>query len=463
MTSNHRHFFRTVVSVTLVVQAMLLAPLWAAQERAVISSSPTPVGSGARAAGMANAFIAIADDATAASWNPAGLVQLERPEVSAVGSFRFRADDFAPTSGPNIYKPEAWTEINIGEDTTSSLDLNYFSIACPFELLNRNITVSINYQHKYNFDRNYDGSKKETVPADPPWVDETDELFWQEQRGGLAAVSPALAMELIPDISVGIAFNIWVPEFFKNTVWEAERGWHRNFISSRLNEFSYERDTFDNFFGWNTTIGLLARMGKHFSLGCVFHLPFSADVNFHRTRLTIWDTPGSYPLVESNEKGTIDFPLSYGIGIAYRANDALSFSMDFMRVEWADFLIKFTDGNTYSAVTGKSLTDSDFVEPKPSDTIRFGGEYLIVAHSWVVPLRAGLFFDPQPREGEPDDFFGICFGSGLALKDLAMDLAYQYRFGNRAAPTVSWNISSIADASTDVQEHIFLFSSIYYF
>ena len=29
--------------------------------------SPTPVGSGARAAGMADAFVAIADDATAAS------------------------------------------------------------------------------------------------------------------------------------------------------------------------------------------------------------------------------------------------------------------------------------------------------------------------------------------------------------------------------------------------------------
>ncbi len=46
-----------------------------------ISSSPNPVGSGARAVGMGSAFIAIADDATAASWNPGGLIQLERPEL----------------------------------------------------------------------------------------------------------------------------------------------------------------------------------------------------------------------------------------------------------------------------------------------------------------------------------------------------------------------------------------------
>ena len=44
----------------------------------VISSPPSPVGSGARAAGIGSAFVAVADDATAASWNPAGLVQLER-------------------------------------------------------------------------------------------------------------------------------------------------------------------------------------------------------------------------------------------------------------------------------------------------------------------------------------------------------------------------------------------------
>ena len=39
-----------------------------------INSSPNPIGSGARAQGMGGAFIAIADDATAASWNPGGLI-----------------------------------------------------------------------------------------------------------------------------------------------------------------------------------------------------------------------------------------------------------------------------------------------------------------------------------------------------------------------------------------------------
>src|SRR2546427_11867755 len=56
------------------------------------ATSPAPVGSGARAQGKAQAFIAVADDATAASYNPAGLVQLQQPEVSVVGAYFIRLE-----------------------------------------------------------------------------------------------------------------------------------------------------------------------------------------------------------------------------------------------------------------------------------------------------------------------------------------------------------------------------------
>src|SRR5262249_18832771 len=47
--------------------------------------SAVVLGAGARAFGMGGAFLARADDATAASWNPAGLSYLRRPELSLVG------------------------------------------------------------------------------------------------------------------------------------------------------------------------------------------------------------------------------------------------------------------------------------------------------------------------------------------------------------------------------------------
>jgi hypothetical protein len=47
------------------------------------------VGAGARALGMGGAFVAIADDATAAYWNPAGLVMLQGSQVQLMHSERF--------------------------------------------------------------------------------------------------------------------------------------------------------------------------------------------------------------------------------------------------------------------------------------------------------------------------------------------------------------------------------------
>ena len=96
-----------------------------ALSRIEVPSSMNPVGSGARALGMGGAFIAVADDATAASWNPGGLIQLETPEISAVGAYFKRTEDNSFGTNP---------EAN-GEQDVSSSNINYLSAAYPFNVL----------------------------------------------------------------------------------------------------------------------------------------------------------------------------------------------------------------------------------------------------------------------------------------------------------------------------------------
>ena len=109
-----------------------------------IASSPNPVGSGARALGMGGAFIAVADDSTAASWNPAGLIQLERPEMSIVGQGFYRREEYSSDDHPET------------DDTgnVNDLNLNYLSATYPFHFY-KNIVVSVNYQRLYDFKRNF--------------------------------------------------------------------------------------------------------------------------------------------------------------------------------------------------------------------------------------------------------------------------------------------------------------------
>ena len=70
-----------VFSQTAALLALLVCPVATAQS----TIEPPIVNPGARSLGLGGAFVAVADDATAAWANPSGLMQLARPEISVEG------------------------------------------------------------------------------------------------------------------------------------------------------------------------------------------------------------------------------------------------------------------------------------------------------------------------------------------------------------------------------------------
>ncbi len=162
-----------------------------------ISSSPNPVGSGARALGMGGAFIGVADDATAASWNPGGLIQLEYPEFSIVGAYNRRTEDTTYVAFPEASGPQ----------TVTTYDLNYLSFAYPFRALNRNMIVSLNFQHLYDFNKQVNYSYRLIDPT-PPALSLQDNVQW-DQEGAFKALSPAFAVQITPRLSFGLTLNFW--------------------------------------------------------------------------------------------------------------------------------------------------------------------------------------------------------------------------------------------------------------
>ena len=149
-----------------------------------ISSSPNPVGSGARALGMGGAFIGVADDATAASWNPAGLIQLETPEVSIVGAYNRRSEDTTYVAFPEASGPQR----------VSTYDLNYVSAAYPFKALDRNMIVSLNFQHLYDFNKKVGFSYHFTDTTGPPLSLQNNIQY--NQDGAFKAIAPAFSVQV---------------------------------------------------------------------------------------------------------------------------------------------------------------------------------------------------------------------------------------------------------------------------
>jgi hypothetical protein len=159
-----------------------------------IPSSWNPVGSGARALGIGGAFIAIADDATAASWNPGGLIQIERPEVSIVGAYFNRTNDLNFGDAPEAS----------GSQDELNANLNYLSAAYPFNLFKRNMIVSLNYQSFFDFTRKWKFPLK---------IDGTSilgsQVFDYQQDGGLSAIGLAYCVQMTPQFSFGVTLNYW--------------------------------------------------------------------------------------------------------------------------------------------------------------------------------------------------------------------------------------------------------------
>ena len=450
-----------------------------------IPPTPVPVGSGARAAGMSNAFIAIADDATAASWNPAGLVQLERLEIAIVGSLAKLQDRFSTSGHPEFD----------GEHTVDGADLNFLSIAGPLPstVFNRNTTLSLSYQRKFDFNRAFGANLVDgtIAPLSPPLAIVQSSRLDFDQQGSLSTISPAIAIELTHRLSLGLALNFWRTSFLSENSWEQDtrtRGL-TTLGSSAILSVGHSRERYADFSGENITAGLLWRVNPRWSLGMRYDSAFTATTSYSsfdmEARINPF-TPGFSPLLNMDyrsERRQVRIPATIAAGVAYRPNDRLTVALDLSRTDWSHFYATDSRGRRHSLVDGSDLaayarrTDFD-----PTYTVRLGTEYVFIPREPGVDLprlwtlRAGLAYEEEPAsnrptrsgrdyfrsgDGAPDRFYGASIGLGLLLgQRVNIDVAYQIRYG----PGVNRDLDpGVTGFDADELRHQVLLSTVIYF
>lgn len=436
-----------------------------------IVSSPNPVGSGARALGMGGAFIAIADDATAASWNPGGLTQLERPELSLVYSWKSYGEDFTSQPHPELD----------GSHSVDISQINYASFVYPIPrtIGGRNLVLSLNYLQQYDFDRDLDLRFNNRGLANNIVVSNLSQIDYS-QRGSLATLSPAFGFELTNTLSVGVVMNIWNQDILPDNEWKVRR---TNRVNTLFNgtpfaftELEVEED-YEEFEGINFTLGMLWKPNDRWSVGAVYHSKFTADVRYtQRQRLPIL---GGF--IRARRDLEYVFPSAFGVGVSYRfPNDKLTLSMDVTRRNWDQFVIH-DDQNPSLRMqrrSGVSGLPKDLSPHDPTYTVRLGAEYVFVnkkkPRQILMPsLRAGLFYDPEPASNRPnrwfglgrgdgkvDDYYGAALGLGVLIKDrVNIDMAYIYRWGN----DVRQDTFGLVNTDGDVDQHYLYLSTVIYF
>jgi hypothetical protein len=333
-------------------------------------------GAGARAAGMGGAFIGVADDATAITWNPAGLTQLYRPEVSLVA--RYIAESYKYES--TIYSNSV--------DNQGHFILNFASAAYPF--MNGRLVAAIAYQKQLDW---YSG-----------WEGEEDE----SATGGANTIIPGLAFRVVPVLSIGFSTNIWMGNSVKET-----SDYYYGY------EDSVERTI--SFSGFNMAFGTMVDFNNlqnpfPLKLGMMIRTPFDLGVEV--------DADYEYN-PDLHYKNTVDMPIMMGFGTSFRLGENLTVSADYEIRAYGKSKINYDLGGT------SNLSESE----KNLNQIRVGAEYLVVTDFAVIPLRAGYKTIPTLlSNGEGPDYdweftdqtkgTGFSFGTGLIFERVAIDATF---------------------------------------
>jgi long-chain fatty acid transport protein len=422
-----------LAAVAGMLALVLEAPLGAQQFEKKLSLAQTGIGYGARALALGGAFIAVADDITAMSYNPAGLAQLLKPEVSfglsGTSQSYFLPEADQTGSGWETYLD---TPANI---RYSYVRFEYLGGVLPLKIAGLPVVLGIGLQTKTN-----ERSK--------PEYDHISESGGDEYRvrqvrrisgndfGAMNVATLSLAARPVEFLHVGFNVNYWREIGEKNNSYGShESAFYAGSLwwDGHIREFEHEDLRITK--GFNADLGILLKF-KNVSAGLVYKTAFGLD---YRAVYT-----GDYRLLQVGDgtlsdheeweaAGRLRWPHSLGAGISVRPFEILTLSADYTFSNWSEGEI------VWETPPPDVISPQGYPVEAPRDIrqYRVGAEFLpFVGNKLAVAARAGWFADQAywaDIDGLPIDFHGLCFGIGLIAARTSIDIAAVHYAGSYKA------------------------------
>lgn len=421
------------------------------------------LGGGARARAMGGAFFAVSDDPTAASWNPAGLIQLDKAQMNLSFSSLMQRGDYTTNLDARL---SYGNELKYDENAVS-----FASVAVPFKVRDRELVGGVLYQR---FADIYQENRYYFEADSIDFVDTTiyNYLFApidDRVTGKLDGFSISLATKLFSSLAMGAGVNIYTGKF------TSESHWLLTYNEGRDGLRFYPQIQSD-YSGANVTVGLMYTMEK-LRLGGVLKTPYllkeKNDVKLYTDIILagIVYPERSYLMSKFFEtEREWKMPTTLGFGASYQANSlTLAADVEFRNYSSAEVTYKrsIADPSTDDVTTGDALTDKWWgsegrvppqvrsLEWRNLTQFRIGAEYVINTDLGRIPLRAGIRNDPQlyttqldsswvylrediegnniflqsKRGVETGDWVNgnvFSFGVGIAWSQIEFDVTYEY-------------------------------------
>ncbi len=384
---------------------------------------------GARSLGFGGAFVALADDATAAFANPAGLTQLTRPEVSVEGRRWSYTTPFTLggriNGQPTGILLDSVEGLRFSESAAALSGLSFLSFVYPKE----NGSIAFYRHQSARFE-----SKAETQGFFG--ISESgDDFRFNDLQGktsiDLVSYGLAGAFRPIEGLSLGFGLVLDDGKFVSSTdiylpVMETlpEGLFGPNVHDPRgklVTAAGVVDDTALSF-----TAGLLWQVNPSWRVGAAYRRGPTFDIAIEEVTGKAVEDLAPEGTVYRSDVVSIHFPDVFSFGTAYRAESgAWTVSFEWDHVKYSTIFESF----------GSDLVDSDNVTIDDGNELRAGFEYAFIQSVPLVALRAGVWLDPDHRVRDVtpnpynraifqggDNELHLALGFGLALSRFQLDV-----------------------------------------
>lgn len=348
---------------------------------------------GTKALTMGGAFIGLADDFSAAFWNPAGLTQLKQTTLAFFGT------DIIPYASYQFTYPGVFSI-----DTKAEVKHNLTGSVGFFKPLSEKVIVGIYGYTPSGLGVTWKGNELAALTGGVP-------REW-DTYVGIITIAPVIAFKFSDKFSLGASFNF-------------------NYGFAQLKRpgvGQYSEDTNGTAIG--ATIGMLVKPSEKFSFGLTYRTPLNVTL---KGDATMTGAPAlGLPATDDAERKA-SFPMWLGAGIAVKPTEKLTFTADAQYTNWKTMdTIPMVFANPGWKLFFEPATQLE-LDWKDCLQLRFGVEYKT---SEKFAIRAGYYYDPNPSPKYtrtillPEMTFNfITFGFGYQTGKMSIDFGVEYGMG----------------------------------
>ena len=343
-----------------LLSACLVAVLWLAFCGTALQANGLNLnGVGSRAIAMGGAFIGLADDYSAAFWNPAGLTQMQKPQLALFGT------DIIPSL---TYKFSM-----VGIDAESKSKMYPSGALGYFKPLNDKLVIGLFGYVPSGTGALWDGNDLKALSGNKV-------LEW-ESMIAVITIAPAIAYKISDSFSLGATLNIDYGFMKLKRPAVAKMG---------PVTLAGQYDESTSAWGFGATIGMLFKPVEKLGIGLTFRTPTKIKFKGDATNKLV-------PLMGLAETSDIEreatWPMWIGFGLSYKATDKLTVVADAQYTNWKkldSIPATFSNAPWQAALAEKAKLVFNW-ENKLQ--YRFGLEYWL---SQKFALRGGYYYDPAP-------------------------------------------------------------------